>query len=113
LFSKRIKRVTGFFVYIAECCDGTYITGMTRDLKKEEEELNGEDGGCWYLRSFPQKKPVKIIWSEENSNFRVAFKKHLYLKDQSRRQREKIMKGPWPKGVYSDSFLKIKDNLIS
>lgn len=111
---RRVKLSKGFIIYIAECREGTYITGLTRNLRKTLRELNSDYPPTWYLKVHPDKKPVKIIWSECNSNFTVAFMKWRYLRTRHRKVREKIMAtGVWPSGFVSRAFLKMKDNLIS
>jgi predicted GIY-YIG superfamily endonuclease len=110
---KKAKKSKGYIVYIAECREGTYITGLTRNLRQELKELNGEHSSSWYLCVHPGKKPVKILWSECNSSFPVAYLKWKYLKARHRKIREKIMaSGQWPDGPISRRFLDMKDNLI-
>ncbi|MCM8540094.1 MAG: GIY-YIG nuclease family protein [Lentisphaeraceae bacterium] len=48
-----------YFVYILECCDGTFYTGITTDIKRRLRQHNGEiTGGAKYTCA---RQPVKLI----------------------------------------------------
>ena len=50
-----------WYVYIAECADGTYYCGVTTDLLRRLDQHNGVlPGGAKYTRT---RRPVKIIAS--------------------------------------------------
>ena len=52
-----------WFVYLVQCADGTYYTGVTTDLTRRLRQHNGEIvGGAGYTRG---RRPVHLVWSEE------------------------------------------------
>ena len=51
-----------WFVYLVQCADGTYYTGVTTDLARRLRQHNGEIvGGAGYTRG---RRPVDLVWSE-------------------------------------------------
>ena len=53
-----------WFLYIAECNDGTLYTGITTDVKRREFEHNTDNKlGAKSLRN---KRPVKIVYFEKH-----------------------------------------------
>jgi len=51
-----------YFVYIAQCSDDTFYTGITSDLKRRIEEHNSSKLGAKYTKA---RRPVKLIYSKE------------------------------------------------
>jgi putative endonuclease len=52
----------GWRVYILECADGSFYTGVTRDLSRRLAQHNGDlRGGPRYTRG---RRPVRLRWSE-------------------------------------------------
>jgi putative endonuclease len=52
-----------WYVYIAECSDGTFYTGITNDIKRREKEHNTSDiKGARYTRT---RRPVHVVYHEE------------------------------------------------
>ena len=87
---KRIfKRCGSFYVYILECQDGTYYTGYTNNLKNRIKRHN--DGlASKYTRS---RLPVNVVWRKEYIYFKSAFLAEKRIKQLTRRQKEKIVRG--------------------
>lgn len=51
--------MNNFLVYIIECADGTYYTGITTDLQRRiEQHINGT--GSKYVKT---RRPVKLVMS--------------------------------------------------
>ncbi|MDA7581794.1 GIY-YIG nuclease family protein [Luminiphilus sp.] len=51
-----------WFVYLVECADGTFYTGVTTDLVRRIRQHNGEIvGGANYTRA---RRPVALAWSK-------------------------------------------------
>ena len=49
-------------VYMLRCADGTFYTGVARDLDRRLLQHNGERaGGPKYTRG---RRPVQLVWSE-------------------------------------------------
>ena len=48
-----------YYVYIIECCDGTFYTGITTDVKRRLRQHNGEIvGGAKYTSA---RRPVTLL----------------------------------------------------
>jgi putative endonuclease len=87
---KRYFRRSGkFFAYILECCDGTYYTGYTNDLKKRLKLHNSGRGAKYTM----MRRPVAVAWSKKYRQFRSAFKTEALIKRLSRQQKEALVRG--------------------
>ena len=76
-----------YFVYLAECSDGSYYCGYTSDLKKRIETHNKGTGGKYTKRRIP----VKLIYSEEFETRSEAMKRECEIKTFSRKQKEELI----------------------
>lgn len=75
-------------VYILECDDSTYYTGYTNHL--EERLAKHNDGsGAKYTRA---RKPVRLIYSEEQPDKSSAMKREAEIKNYTRKKKEKLVK---------------------
>lgn len=54
-----------WYVYLLQCSDGTFYTGVTTDLTRRVEEHNGSTIGAKYTRA---RRPVHLVYSEEASS---------------------------------------------
>ena len=85
---KTFKRKGRFFVYIAQCSNGTYYTGSTNNLKNRLR-LHNIGKGAKYTRD---RRPVKLVWHHEYKYFKAAFLEEKQLKKLTRAQKEKLVK---------------------
>lgn len=77
-----------YFVYIMECADGSYYTGITNDLKKRLRQHNGEiSGGAVYTSN---KRPVKLIHTETYKTHLEAARREIQIKSWTRKKKEKL-----------------------
>jgi len=100
LRSRRLVKVRlkGWTVYILECADGTYSTGMCRSLRKRIAEINIFSMGYQFMWH-PERLPVKVVYKEIGLPFKEAFSKARYLKCMGRAPRKKIIEtGVWTIG---------------
>jgi len=67
---------TTYYVYIAECADGTYYTGYTTDIESRVRTHN-EGKGAKYTRS---RLPVRIVYSEALAFKSDALKREAAIK---------------------------------
>jgi predicted GIY-YIG superfamily endonuclease/mevalonate kinase len=75
------------FVYILECCDGSYYTGSTIDLElKLEQHQNGL--GANYTK---KRLPVKLVYSEAFTHIDEAFLREKQIKGWSRKKKEALI----------------------
>ena len=81
-----------YYVYILECEDGSLYTGITTDLARRfEEHASGK--GARFTRA---KKPVRIVYSEEQEDRSSASKREAALKKLPRSAKLALLAG---KGV--------------
>lgn len=77
------------YTYILECADGTYYCGWTNDLEKRVKVHNEGKGGK-YTRA---RLPVKLVYNEEFDTKEEAMSREWHIKQLSRREKEKLIKG--------------------
>jgi putative endonuclease len=76
-----------FFCYIVECSDGTYYTGWTTDPPRREKQHNAGTGAR-YTR---MRRPVKMVYIEEQSDKITALKRELAIKRMPRERKGKLV----------------------
>ena len=76
-----------FFCYIIECSDGTYYTGWTTDPPRREKQHNAGTGAR-YTRV---RRPVKMVYIEEQPDKITAMKRELAIKAISRARKRKLI----------------------
>ena len=74
-----------WFVYIVQCVDDTYYTGITTDVNRRVSEHNSQKGGARYTRG---KQPVSLVYSEPSANRSLASKREYEIKQLSRQKKE-------------------------
>jgi len=89
VMKKVFKRLGKFHVYIVECCDGTYYTGYTPDLKNRLK-LHNNGKGARYTRD---RRPVKLVWCKRYKQFKSAFMTEIRIKRLTRMQKEELVGG--------------------
>jgi|TARA_B100000035_G_scaffold146591_2_gene124886 putative endonuclease len=77
-----------WWVYIVECADGTYYTGITTDIQRRLNEHNYSFKSAKYTRS---RRPVRLVYSEEASNRSEASKRECKIKKLSRQKKTKMI----------------------
>lgn len=76
-----------FFCYILECSDGTFYTGWTTDPPRREKQHNA-GRGAKYTR---MRRPVKMIYIEEQPSRASAMKRERAIKKMAREQKRKLI----------------------
>lgn len=75
------------YVYILECCDGSYYTGYTNNLEKRlQKHQSGK--GAKYTRG---RTPVQLLFSEEYPTKSEALQEEYRIKQLSREQKGKYV----------------------
>lgn len=83
----------GMWIYILECENGSYYTGIARNLRKRYRAHVCGPGGAKYTRSF---KPVKIARSWRiSASAGMAMKVERFLKAGGRTLKESLIENPW------------------
>lgn len=80
-----------YYVYILECANGSYYTGMTTDLERRYQEHCAGSAKCKYTRSFP---PVKIAasWEFMSETSSLALKLEKCIKQLKKSEKLKLIK---------------------
>ncbi len=80
---------SSYYVYMVECSDGTYYTGITTDIKRRIEEHNTSEKGAKYTRT---RRPVKLVYSEEYPDRSSASKREWEIKNKfTRAEKQKLL----------------------
>jgi len=65
------------WVYIVECSDGSYYTGVTRDLIRRIEQHNHSNYGAEYTKL---RRPVKLVYSKLHRSHAEAYRQERAIK---------------------------------
>lgn len=77
------------YMYILECCDGSYYTGSTNNLElRMAQHQNGE--GANHTR---KRLPVKLLYYEEYDRIDQAFYREKQIQGWSRKKKDALMNG--------------------
>ena len=92
-----------YFVYIIECSDNLYYTGVTNDLEIRLEQHNAGMNP----KSFTYKRrPVKLGYWLRFTDINRAIEWEKQLKGWSRRKKEALFKNDWDEVVRLSNFKK-------
>ena len=75
------------YCYILECADGTYYTGWTTDPERRVNQHN-KGIGARYTKT---RRPVKLVYLEEQQNRTDAMRRELAIKKLKRVQKSKLV----------------------
>lgn len=76
--------MNNWFVYIVECSDGSWYTGITTDVEKRVTAHNHPSKGAKYTRT---RQPVKLLWSEGGFTRSTASKEEYKIKKLSKKSK--------------------------
>ena len=88
------ERSEGAFVYMLQCCDGSYYVGSYRgdDLDVRIAEHNsGYRKKAWTYR----RRPVELVWAEHFSRYDEAVACERQLKGWSRAKKAALIEGDY------------------
>jgi putative endonuclease len=82
------------FVYIVECSDGSFYTGVTNNVDRRVAEHNEglNKKACTY-----RKRPVKLVYHEGFTDPQYAIAIEKQIKGWSRKKKIALIKGEWEK----------------
>ena len=83
--SKQIE----WWVYMVSCSDGSLYTGITTNVERRISEHNTSKKGAKYTRN---KRPVRLVYSEAQSDRSTASKREYFIKKLSRDEKLKLIK---------------------
>ncbi len=77
-----------YFVYILECGDGSFYTGITNDLERRfTQHKNGQ--GAHYTRV---KKVQRLLYTEQHPSRSSALKREAEIKSWNRANKQRLIK---------------------
>lgn len=78
----------GYYVYILECADGTYYTGMTNNMdRRMTEHENGINENAYTF----SRRPVKLVFAEKYLSVRYAFEMERKIKKWSAAKKKALI----------------------
>jgi putative endonuclease len=78
-----------WYLYIAQCRDGTLYVGVAKDVNKRIAEHNSTNK-CRYTRF---RKPLKLFHKEICENYSIARKRESEIKKFSRKKKLALVNG--------------------
>jgi len=82
-----------WYVYILECLDRTYYTGITWNTEIRYEQHLSKLGGKYTARH-----GVKgLVYFEEHEDLEIAREREKQIKDWSQEKKRKLINGEWKK----------------
>ncbi|MCB0459693.1 MAG: GIY-YIG nuclease family protein [Flavobacteriaceae bacterium] len=81
-----------YYVYILECIDGTYYTGITSDLDQRlMEHISGKYTGSYTFN----RRPVKLVFYSEFTDPGLAISKEKQIKKWSKLKKQALISGDY------------------
>ena len=75
-------------MYIVECADGTYYTGITTDIERRILEHNYSFKSAKYTRS---RRPVRLVYEESHADRSLASKREYQIKKMKRKDKVSLI----------------------
>jgi putative endonuclease len=79
-----------YAVYILQCSDGTYYTGLTRDLDARIQE---HQSGVYPEAYTFKRRPIKLVWSVIVEWYSEAYQWEHQIKGWSQAKKEALIRG--------------------
>jgi putative endonuclease len=77
-----------WFVYMVRCSDGSFYTGIAKDLEKRVKKHNSGKGAV-FTRG---RRPVSLVYRERQANQSSALKRERQIKKWKRPNKEKLIR---------------------
>ena len=81
------------YVYILQCSDGTYYTGVTNDLDRRVGEHNTEETEESKKSYVYSRRPAKLVFAESFSEYNDAIEFEKKIKGWRREKKEAMIQG--------------------
>ena len=81
---------TFFYVYILQCADDTYYTGVTSNL---DERISQHQNGAYRDSYTFNRRPVKLLFYTEFTDYNTAFQFEKQIKKWSKAKKIALIKG--------------------
>jgi len=79
---------SNWFVYVVQCSDGSFYTGITTDIKRRIDEHNNSTKGAKYTRS---RRPVKLVYWIDYADRSSASKAEAHFKKLTRKEKADVI----------------------
>jgi putative endonuclease len=77
-----------YYVYIVECSDSSYYTGVTNNIERRIAEHNeGIDPKSYTY----QRRPVKLLWFTDTNDVNYAILREKQIKGWTRKKKEALI----------------------
>jgi putative endonuclease len=76
-------------IYIVQCNDGSFYTGITNNLERRLQEHNQGRAGAKYTRS---RRPVSLVYHEEALSRSAAARREYYIKQMTLSEKIELIK---------------------
>jgi putative endonuclease len=77
------------YMYILECCDGSYYTGSTNNLKRRIKQHQSGEGA----NHTKKRLPVKLVYFEVYNRIDLAFQREKQVQRWRREKKEALIMG--------------------
>jgi putative endonuclease len=84
-------KVWKWYVYILECEDGSYYTGLTSNPINRHDQHFGGLGSAYTIKH----KPKEMVYIEEWEDLDAAREREIQIKGWTRMKKEKLISGEW------------------
>ena len=83
--------MTNWHVYIVRCADGSFYTGIAKDVYRRVEEHNGNGHlGAHYTRT---RRPVTLVYQEAAATQSEALRREYRIRQLGREGKELLVRG--------------------
>jgi putative endonuclease len=79
---------TPMWLYIVQCADGSYYTGVTTNLERRLKEHNTTKNRMHYVAT---RQPVKYVYREEYPSHAPAYKREKEIKKLSHEEKWRLI----------------------
>ena len=79
-----------WYVYLLQCADGTYYTGVTTDVARRVREHNGEGGPLRGAKYTKARRPVRLVYEEEVRDRSAAQQREHQLRTMARSEKAQL-----------------------
>jgi len=77
-----------YYIYLIQCNDGSFYTGVTSNLKRRFQEHKTKSGS-WHTKIY---RPIKIIYTEEYQTKLEALEREKQIKGWRREKKLNLIK---------------------
>ena len=80
-----------YAVYVVECADGTFYTGITTDVARRLREHNREVAGAKGARYTAARGPVRLVYAQPCADRSEALREEHRIKRLTRSQKQELI----------------------